>query len=170
MAILGDATWQAEHPRFDSQGKDTYPRLMRDRARAYYSAQCDMDVPWRLNPYDQPDSLSDAMVSLLEIRYALQRLRSLNRLAYQIIMLVDVCRPYPLIGETGVRWVSRRRATMEDAAKRYGMSRDAVSLTAEWAWGEVARMVVDGYVREELRNQGRIAGGGGPPADVRQCG
>jgi hypothetical protein len=110
---------------------DKWPDDMRRRAR--YLAN-DPDIR-RLAKRYQPESLTDEMVSLLEVKWALDKLKEAEYRAWKIIQWADL----GILTPNGKVY----RRSMESVARSLGCHRSTAYEDRKWGWDFVTRQIVD---------------------------
>jgi hypothetical protein len=118
--------------------------MVRDRAR---SLSQDAEI-WVMAPRFHRDTLTDTVVDLLEVKWALFRLRQAAPQLWRTIEHVDLCRPFAPAGAAGVPDESRRGVRMKREAMRQGISTRAVDEQCRAAW-----KLVLGYVLDDIHEQ-----------------
>ena len=138
MAAVGTEEWQ------QSVDPQEWARRVRDAVRSDYDSESHQVTRfWRLNRWEQPDSLDEAFLSHLDIRSAVHRLKVERLELWQTIMIVDILRPFAPANVAAVPPECRRKDGIEKACRALGLSKSGVEDRLERGWGMVTTWLLE---------------------------
>lgn len=138
MTVIGSQQWQQDHD------QERLHLRVRDAARAdWWSESRQTTRFWRLAMWDQPDCLDDAVVTHLEIRSALKRLKDERPNIWRTLMIVDVLRPFAPADCSAVPDECRRKHGIATARRLLGLTQSGVERRLRVGWEQVTAWLLE---------------------------